>query len=144
MHKIGQSDEFLGRILRPLLKTALSLITNVLKPLAKSVLIPLALTTAASATDPAIHKKMFGSEGTTLIISNKEMNDIMKIVKSLEKSGLLIKVVSKTIKTEAKGKKGGFLGILLVTLGASLLGNLLTSRETIRADECTITAGYDF
>ena len=87
---------------------------------------------------------MFGSEGTTLIISNKEMNDIMKIVKSLEKSGLLIKVVSKTVKTEAKGKKGGFLGILLVTLGASLLGNLLTSRETIRADECTVTAGYDF
>ena len=72
------------------------------------------------------------------------MNDIMKIVKSLEKSGLLIKVVSKTIKTEGKGKKGGFLGILLVTLGASLLGNLLTSRETIRADECTVTAGYDF
>ena len=108
LHKIGQSGGFLGRLLGPLLKTGLS---NVLKPLAKSVLITLRLTAAASATDSAIHKKMFGS-GATLIISNKEMNDIMKIVKSLEKFGLLIKGISETIKNEAKEQKGGFLSML--------------------------------
>ena len=70
---------------------------NVLKLLAKSVFITLGLTVAASATDAAIHKKMFES-GITTIISNEEMNDIMKIVKSLEESGLLIKGVSETIK----------------------------------------------
>ena len=77
MHKIGQSGEFLGRLLGPLLKTELPLIGNVLKPLAKSVLIPLA-TAAAAAIDEAIHKKIFGSGNRTLIISNEEMNDIMK------------------------------------------------------------------
>ena len=81
---------------------------------------------AASATDTAIHKKMFRSEFSSLIISNKEMEDIMKIVKSLEASGLLIKGVSETIKNEAKEQKGGFPGMLLGTLGTSLLGNLLT------------------
>ena len=70
---------------------------NVLKPLAKSDLIPLGLTAAASATDAAIQKKIFGSGMTTLIISNEEMNDIMKTIKSLENTGLLIKGVSKTI-----------------------------------------------
>ena len=60
---------------------------------------------AASATDTAIHKKMFRSEFSSLIISNKEMEDIMKIVKSLEASGLLIKGVSETIKNEAKEQK---------------------------------------
>ena len=72
MHKIGQSGGFLGRLLGPLLKTGLPLIGNVLKPLAKSVLIPLGLTAAASATDAAIHKKMFESGITTWIISNEE------------------------------------------------------------------------
>ena len=53
-----------------------------LKPLVKTVLIPSGLTAAASATDAAVHKKMFGSGNTTLIISNEEINDIMKIIKS--------------------------------------------------------------
>ena len=105
---------------------------NVLKPLTKSVLIPLGLTTAASATDAAIHKKMFesgrpfdlASRTTTLIISNEEMN-IMKIVRSREESGLLTKGVSETIKNEVKEQKCGFLSMLLGTLGPSLLGNLL-------------------
>ena len=101
LYKTGQSGRFLGRILEPLLKTGLPLIRNVFKPLAKSVLIPLGLTAAASATDAAIHKKMFGSGTTTLIISNEEMNDIMKIIKSLEECGLLIKGVRETIKNEA-------------------------------------------
>ena len=94
MHKIGQSGGILGRLLGPLLKTGLSLIGNVLKPLAKSFLKSLGLTAAAPATDAAIHKKMFGFGTTALRISNEEMNDIMEIVKSLEESGLLIKAVS--------------------------------------------------
>ena len=84
LHKIGQSGGFLDRLLGPLLKTGLPLIGNVLKPLAKSVLIPLGLTAAAAATDASIHKKMFGSGNTTLIISNKEMNDIMKWLSHLK------------------------------------------------------------
>ena len=88
---------------------------------------PLGLTAAASATAAAIHKKMFGSGITTLIISNEETNDIIKIHKSLEKSTLLIKGVDETIKNEAKEQIGGFLRMLLDILGASLLGNLLTS-----------------
>ena len=90
-HKIVKSGGFLGIILGPLLKAGLSLMGNVVKPLAKTVLIPLGLMAAASTTDAAIHKKMFGSGFPTPIISNEEMNDIMKIVKSLEESGLLIK-----------------------------------------------------
>ena len=98
MHKIGQSGGFLGRPLELLLKTGLPLIENVLKPSAKSVLIPLVLTAAASTTDLSIHKEIFGSGPTTLIISNKKMNDVTKIVKSLEESGLLIEEVSETIR----------------------------------------------
>ena len=144
LHKIGQSGGFLGRLLEPLLKTGLPLTGNVLKQLAKSVLIPLGLTAAASATDAAIHNKIFGSGMTTLIISNEEMNDIMKIVNSPEESRLLIKDVSKTIKNEGKELKGRFLGMLLSTLGASLLGNLLPGKSTISAGEGTVRTGQDF
>ena len=85
-----QSGGFLVRLLGPLLKTGLPLIKNVIKPLGKSVLIPLGLT--AAAADAGIHKKIVGSGNTTaLIISNDEMEDIIKIVKSLEDSGLLLK-----------------------------------------------------
>ena len=129
LHKIGHSGGFLDRLLGPLLKMGLLLIANVLKPSAKSILIPLRLTAAASAIDAAIHKKIFESGFTTLIISNKEISDIMKIVKS----GLLIKDVSEIIKNETKEQKGGFLGMLFGTSGASLLGNLLTGKGTIRA-----------
>ena len=86
----------------------MSLIGNVLKPLVKIVLIPLGLTATASATDAAILKNMSGSGTTTLMIFNEEMNDIMKIIKSLEESGLLKKDVSQTIKNEGNGKKGDF------------------------------------
>ena len=94
--KMIQSGGFLGRLLGPLLKTGLPLIQNVIKPLARSVLIPLGLTAAASATDAGIHKKILGSghnhpSSTTLIISNDEMEDVIKIVKCLEDSGLLLK-----------------------------------------------------
>ena len=114
------------------------LIENVLKPLAKSILIPIGLTVAASATDGAIHKKMFGSCNMTLIISNKEMSDIMKIINSLEESGLLIKGVGQTIKNKAKEQKGGFPGMLLDTLGVSFFGNQLTGKYTIAAAEGTV------
>ena len=144
LHKIGQSGGFLDILLGPLLKTGLPLMENVLKPLAKYVLIPLGLTAALSATDGAIHKNMFGSGVTTLIISNEEINGIMKIVKFLEESGLLIKGISKTIKNKAKERKGGFLGMLISTLCANLLGNLLTDNGTIRAGEGTIRASQVF
>ena len=117
------------------------LIGNVLKPLAKSILIPLGLTAAAAATDAAIHKKMFESGTIKSIISNEKINDIMKVVMSLEESGLLIKGISKTIKNEAKEQKGRFLGILLGTLGASLSGNLLSGKGTSRSGEGTIRVG---
>ena len=84
------------------------------------------------------------SRMATLIISNEEMNDIIKIVKFLEESGLLIKCVSETIQNEAKEQKDGFLRMLLSTLGASLSGNLLKGKRTIRAAEGTIRAGQDF
>ena len=87
---------------------------------------------------------MFGSGNIPLIISNEAMNDVMKIVKSLEESGLLIKGVGKTNKNEAKEQKGGFLGMLIGTLGANLLGNLLTGKGSIRAGEQIIRAGESF
>ena len=89
---------------------------------------------------------MLGSGMTTLIISNDEMDDILKIVKSLEDSGLLLKGVSETIQHEAKEQRGGFLSMLLGTLGASLLGDILSKglsgKGVLRAGGGTIRAGY--
>ena len=141
LSKMIQSGGFLGS----LLKTGLPLIKHVIKPLAKSVLIPLGLTAAASATDAGIHKKY-------LIISNNQIDDIIKIVKSLEDSGLLLKGVTETVQNEVKEQKRGFLSMLLGTLGASLLGNLLTGRGIYRAGkgkginragEGVLRAGYN-
>ena len=129
LSKMIQSGRFLGKVLGPLLKAGLPLIKNVITPLAKIVLIPLGLTAAASAANAGIHKKILGSGGhTTLIISNKYIEDLIKIVKSLEDSGLLLKEVTESIQNEVKEQKGGFLSMLLGTLGASLLGNLLTGK----------------
>ena len=144
LSKIIQSGGFLSRLLGPLLKTGLPLIKNVIKPLAKSVLIPLGLTAAASAADAGIHKKILGSgNNITLIISNDEINDIIKIVKSLEDSGLLLKGVE-TVQNDIKEQKDGFLSMLLGTLGASLLGNLLTGKRIYRAGKGKgiVRAGY--
>ena len=88
---------------------------NVVKPFAKSVLIPLGLTAAASAADAGIHKKILGSGITALIMLNDEMEDIVHLVKYLEGSGLLLKGVSKTIQNEAKEQKGGSFSMFLVT-----------------------------
>ena len=129
------SGGFLGRLLGPLLNTGLQLIKNVIKPLAKSVSIPLGLTAAASAADAGIHKKILGSghndATTTLIILNNEIENIIKIAKSLENSGLLLREVTETVQNEVKEQKGGFLSMLLGTSGASLLGNLLTGKGAI-------------
>ena len=136
-----QSGGFLSKLLGPLLKTGLRLIKNVITPLAKSVLTPLGLT-AASAADAGIHKKILGSGNNrhsssaphiTLLISNEEINDIIKIVKSLEDSGLLLKGVTETVQNEVKEQKGGFLIMLLGTLGAILLGNLSIGKGIYRA-----------
>ena len=143
-----QSGGFLGRLLGPLLKTGLPLLKSVIKPLAKSVLIPLGLTAAASAADAGIHKKILGSghNNTALIISNYEMDDILKIVKSLENSGVLLEGVSETIQHEAKEQRGRFLSMLLGTLCASLLSDILSKglsgKGVIRAGKGTIRAGY--
>ena len=148
LSKMIQSGGFLGRLLGPLLKTGLPLIKSVIKPLAKSVLIPLGLTAAASAANAGIHKKILesGHNNTTLVISSDEMDDILKIVKSLENSGVLLKGVSETIHYEAKEQRGGFLGMLSGTLGASLLGDILSKglsgKGVIRAGEGIIRAGY--
>ena len=133
INKIIQSGGFLGRLLGPLLKTGLPLIKNVIEPLAKSVLIPLGLTAAASAADAEIHEKILGSGNTTLINSIEEMNVIIKNVQALEDSNILLKGVTKTIENETKEQKGGFFSMLLGTLGASLLGNLLTGKGIERA-----------
>ena len=134
--KIIQSGEFLGKLLSklagPLMKVAL--------PLAKNLLTPLDLTAAISAIDGSIQKKIHGS-GIKLIIEQEDMNDIMKIIKALEKSGILLKGVSKTIKNETKEQRGGFLSMLLGTLGAGLLDNLLTGRKGImRAGEGNVAS----
>ena len=101
-------------------------------PLAKNVLAPSAITVAASAIDTGIQKKIHGSGTTMLIISNEEIDNRMKIVQSLEDSDILLKGVTKAIKNETKEQKGGFLSMLLGTLGASLLGNLLARKGIVR------------
>ena len=109
-------------------------------PLAKNVLAPLGLTTAISAIDGSIQKKIHGS-GVKLIIEQEDMNDIIKIIEALESSGILLKRVSKTVENETKEQRGGFLSMLLGTLGASLLGNLLTSgKGIVRAGEGSVAS----
>ena len=132
--KLIQSGRFLGKLLSklagPLMKVAM--------PLGKNVLAPLGLTAAMSAV--GIQKKMRG-EGIKLIIEQEDMNDIIKIIEALENSGILLKGVSKTIENEAKEQRGGFLSMLLGTLGASLLGNLLSGKGMMRAGEGIVRAG---
>ena len=127
--KIIQSGGFLGSLLSklagPLMKVTV--------PLAKNILAPLGITAAASVIDAEIQKKIHSSGTIVLIISNKEMSGIMKIVQALEDSNVLLKGVTKTIKNKIKEQKEGFLSILLDTLGASLLGNILAGKGILRA-----------
>ena len=134
----SQKGEFLN-FLRPLMTAGSPLMTNVVTSLAKSVLLPFTLMAGLSVTDTAIQKKKkkIESEATALIISNEEIEDIMKIVQSLEESSLLIEDISETIKNDAKEQKGRFLEILLGILCASSLGHVLTRQGVIRAGEGT-------
>ena len=129
--KIIQSGGFLGALLSklrsPLMKVAVPLAKK------KKKLAPLGTTAAASAIDAGIQKKIHGSGTTTLIILNEEMNGLMKIVQALEDSNILLKGATKTIKNETKEQKRGYLGMLLGTLGASLLGNMLAGKGIVRA-----------
>ena len=128
----GFLDKLLSKLAGPLMKVAL--------PLAKNVLAPLGLTAAMSAIDGSIQKNIYGS-GVKLIIEQEDMND-MKIIEALENSGILLKGVTKTVENETKEQRGGFLGMLLETLGASLLGNLLTGGKGImRAGDGIVRAG---
>ena len=134
--KLIQSGGFLVKLLSklagPLMKVAM--------PLAKNVLATLGLTAAMSAIDGSIQKKV-REEGVKLVIEQEDMNDI-KIIEALENSGILLKGVTKTIENETKEQSGGFLSMLLGTLGASLFGNLLTGgKEIVRAGEGVIRAG---
>ena len=134
--KLIQSGGFLGKLLSkltgPLMKVAM--------PLDKNVLAPLGLTAAMSAIDGSIQKKIHGS-GIKLIIEEEDMQDIIKIIKELENSNILLKGVSKTIENEIKEQRGGFLSMPLGTLGASLLGNLLTGKCIMRAGDGIVRAG---
>ena len=135
--KLVQSGGFLGKLLSklagPLMKVAM--------PLAINVLAPLGLTASMSAIDGSIKKKIHGS-GVKLIIEQEDMNDITKIIEALENSGILLKGVTKTSENETKEQSGGFLSMLPGTLGASLLGNLLTGGKVIvRAGDGIVRAG---
>ena len=143
----GFLGSLLGKLVGPLMKVAM--------PLAKNVLAPLGLTAAMSAIDGSIQKKMLGSgseakrsraneserANTILIISNDDLNDIMQIIQALEDSGILLKDVTRSVATQTKEQKGGFLSMLLGTLGASLLGNLLSGKGMLRAGEGILRAG---
>ena len=142
LKKLIQSGGFLGKLLSklagPLMKVAM--------PLAKNVLAPLGLTAAMPAIDGSIKKKIHGSgatkgAGIKLIIEQEDMNGIIKIIEALENSGILLKGVTKTIKNETKEEREGFLSMLLGTLGARLLGNLLSGKGLARAGEGIVRAG---
>ena len=126
--KITNHEEGFLNFLRTLITAGLPLIKSVLTSVAKSVLLPLNLSTGMSAADAAIQRKIYGSRTTV----HEEMEDIMKIVKLLEESGLLVKGTSETIKNETKQQKRRFLPM---TLAFSLLGGALTGKEVIRVGE---------
>ena len=127
--KIIQSGVILGSLLSKLA----GLLIKAAIPLAKNALASLGITAAAWAIDAGIQKKIHRSGTTTLIISNEGMNDVMKIVQALQDSCILLKEVTKITKNKTREQKGGFLSMLLGTLGGSLLGNLLSGKGIVRA-----------
>ena len=147
----NQEGRFLS-FYRRLMTPGLPLIKTELTSLAKSVLIPLALSAGMSAADAAIQKKLYGSDcpsdlallKTALIISNEELEDKKKIVKSLEESGLLIKRINKKIKNETEVQKGRFFLMLLGALATIILGNALTGKTEKRTGKGVIRVGQNF
>ena len=123
-----------GRFLELLLSELVGSLMKVAVPLAKNILAPLGITTAASTIDAGIQKKIHGSGTTTLRISNEEMNDIMKIDQALEDSDVLLKGVTETIKNKTKKRGGRLLGTLVGILGSILLQNLLSGKRIVRTD----------
>ena len=101
-------------------------------PLARNILVPLGIKSTASAIHAGIQKKIHGWGTTTLIMSNKKMNDTIEIVQVLQDSNILRKGVTKKIKNKMKEQKRRFLGLLLVTLGAILLGNILAGKGIVK------------
>ena len=136
LKNLVQQGSFLGKLLAPLMKFAL--------PLAKNVLAPLGLSTGVSLIDGGIKKSMLGSGVNSdnkmnnnhnhiqFIISTGDVNDIIKIIELLEEHNFLINGISETVKNEVNEQKGGFLSLLLRTLGASILGNLLSGKGIYR------------
>ena len=122
----------------------LPLMKSVLTPLFQIAMLPFGLSVGMAEIDAAILKKKFGSGTVVLIIWKEEMEDIMKIVESLEESRLFIEEISETIKNKAKEQKEAFIGMLLGTLAANLLGNTLSGWGVIRAGVGTIRAGKSF
>ena len=118
----------LGRLLMNFLHKLIKPVISI----GKNILAPLGLSATMSATDAAIQKKMYGSGNKTLIISSNDLNDLIKIATALEEHDILLKGTTKTIKNNTKKQEGGFLSMLLATLGASLLGNLLTGKGLYR------------
>ena len=122
----------------------LPLMKRVLTPLGKGVLLPLRLLAGMSAAEATIKNKIYGSGGTALTIANEKMEDIMKIVKSLEESGLLVKGMNETVNNETKEQKVQFLPMSFGALAASMLGSALKWRGVIRVGAGTIRPGKNF
>ena len=122
----------------------LLLMKRVLTPLGKGVLLPLRLLAGMSAAEATIKNKIYGSGGTALTIANEKMEDIMKIVKSLEESGLLVKGMNETVNNETKEQKVQFLPMSFGALAASMLGSALKGRGVIRVGAGTIRPGKNF
>ena len=122
----------------------LPLMERVLTPLSKGVLLPLGLLAGMSVAEAAIKNKIYGSGGTALTIANEKMEDIMKIVKSLEESGLLVKGMNETVNNETKEQKVQFLPMSFGALAASMLGSALKWRGVIRVGAGTIRPGKNF
>ena len=136
--EIKLSKVQIGKIIKEggnLGKLLMSFLPKLIKPsisIGKNILVPLGLSAAMSATDAAIQKKMYGSGMTTLTISNDDLNDLIKIVTALEEHVTLLRGTSNSIKNKTKKQEGGFLSMLRGTVGASLLGNLLTGSGLYR------------
>ena len=122
----------------------LPLMKRVLTPLGKGVLLPLRLLAGMSTAEATIKNKIYGSGGTALTIANEKMEDIMKIVKSLEESGLLVKGMNETVNNETKEQKVQFLPMSFGALAASMLGSALKGRGVIRVGAGTIRPGKNF
>ena len=132
--------EFPGINIGTLMKAGLPLIKNIIKPLAKSLPVPLRLTAAAPPPDASFLQIILVSRTTPLTISNKEKEDIKKIIRYFEEFDLLIHYVSKRIKNETSEEKGGFLGTLLCRLDTTLLVTMLTRKGVTKTGERVIQA----